>query len=71
MGVLEFFCPYIIGKSPSNTCRLTFEFWSIIVPPYHYSHNNQRKLSTGILELFKKPLKKVLNQLMKEPTDRY
>ena len=28
------FGPYCIGKSPCTTCRLTFEFWSIIVRPY-------------------------------------
>ena len=33
-GCFRVFGPYFIGKSPCVTCRLTFEFWSIIVCPY-------------------------------------
>ena len=36
------FGPYFIGKSPCTTCRLTFEFWSIIVRPYHCQSVNRQ-----------------------------
>ena len=36
-GCFRVFSPYFIGKSPRNTCRLTFECWSIIVRPNQFA----------------------------------
>ena len=44
-GCFRVFGPYFIGKSPCTTCRLTFEFWSII-------ESHLRRLSEEFLRTF-------------------
>ena len=39
-GCSKVFGPSFIGKSPCTTCKLTFEFWCIIVRPYPESKEN-------------------------------